>query len=291
MPISNKIEWISSEDSRNESILMDLQKKMEDFYANSKTYYKDIDFTKNVWINPSALIQKDIIRELQGNKRILEVGCGSANILMANAIDESEYSGVEFSSELINLNKSKFPKATFKVIEDPRIIPFEENLFDVVFSTYVLEHTVFPGNFLKECMRVLKPGGVLIVVCPDFLGKGRMSSQRCGLSQGTGKEKFMMGKIFDAFITGFDSKVRVPITALILRRKAIKKPQFYININPICFEDKFRPDVDAIYVTYDHEIKSFLKSIGIICKELDKDLLEYSHLHRNIYIKGIKIGG
>jgi predicted SAM-dependent methyltransferase len=48
--------------------------------------------------------------------------------------------------------------------------PFPENSFDVVYHSHVVEH--IPKEkaiyFLKECFRVLKPGGVLRVVCPDL---------------------------------------------------------------------------------------------------------------------------
>lgn len=49
-------------------------------------------------------------------------------------------------------------------------IPFPTNSFDLVYHSQVLEH--IPKNvapyFLQECFRVLKPGGVLRVVCPDL---------------------------------------------------------------------------------------------------------------------------
>ena len=49
-------------------------------------------------------------------------------------------------------------------------IPFEDNSFDVVYHSQVLEH--FPpetGTFLvNECFRVLKPGGFIRIVVPDL---------------------------------------------------------------------------------------------------------------------------
>lgn len=49
-------------------------------------------------------------------------------------------------------------------------IPFEDNRFDVVYHSQVLEH-IPRGEALKfiaECRRVLRPGGVLRVVVPDL---------------------------------------------------------------------------------------------------------------------------
>ena len=49
-------------------------------------------------------------------------------------------------------------------------IPFPNDQFEVVYHSQVLEH--FPkekaSDFIKECHRVLKPGGVIRVVVPDL---------------------------------------------------------------------------------------------------------------------------
>ena len=49
-------------------------------------------------------------------------------------------------------------------------VPFEDNKFDVVYHSHVLEH--FPkdkaNHFIKECHRVLKKGGIIRVAIPDL---------------------------------------------------------------------------------------------------------------------------
>lgn len=49
-------------------------------------------------------------------------------------------------------------------------IPFDDNYFDVVYHSQVLEHIPRDEakDFIKECNRVLKPGGILRVVVPDL---------------------------------------------------------------------------------------------------------------------------
>ena len=48
--------------------------------------------------------------------------------------------------------------------------PYPDNQFDIVYHSQVLEHV--PKDkapaFVRECLRVLKPGGVLRVVVPDL---------------------------------------------------------------------------------------------------------------------------
>jgi ubiquinone/menaquinone biosynthesis C-methylase UbiE len=48
-------------------------------------------------------------------------------------------------------------------------LPFPDATFDIVYSTNVLEHTNDPARVLREAVRVLKPGGVLQIVCPNYL--------------------------------------------------------------------------------------------------------------------------
>ncbi|WP_186774797.1 class I SAM-dependent methyltransferase [Allorhodopirellula solitaria] len=48
--------------------------------------------------------------------------------------------------------------------------PFEDSFFDVVYSSHVLEHFTRKeaNQFIQECMRILKPGGVVRIVVPDL---------------------------------------------------------------------------------------------------------------------------
>jgi SAM-dependent methyltransferase len=42
-------------------------------------------------------------------------------------------------------------------------VPAPDNSFDLVLSTQVLEHVPEPGNYVAECFRVLKRGGILVL--------------------------------------------------------------------------------------------------------------------------------
>jgi predicted SAM-dependent methyltransferase len=70
------------------------------------------------------------------------------------------------------------------VSSDPAVIkhdlreklPFGDSSFSVVYHSHVLEHLprrAAPG-FIRECHRVLKPGGILRVVVPDLEGIARL---------------------------------------------------------------------------------------------------------------------
>jgi SAM-dependent methyltransferase len=48
-------------------------------------------------------------------------------------------------------------------LNDDGTVPVEDDSFDVVLSTQVLEHVTDPGTYLSECFRVLRPGGQLLL--------------------------------------------------------------------------------------------------------------------------------
>jgi SAM-dependent methyltransferase len=100
------------------------------------------------------------------SRRMLEVGCGIGTFL-ADARDAGwTMSGLEINAE--------FPEFCRKEIgiEDVKIglvsaPPFAEASFDAVAMLDVLEHTYDPLASVKQCARLLKPGGVLVVKSPN----------------------------------------------------------------------------------------------------------------------------
>jgi len=277
---NREIRWISAVDERNRVELISLEARMKEYYATPRSYYSDIDFTHSAWASePPYLRIKDICSR---SKKILEVGCGAANILKDSREFSRRYTGCDFSTDLLESNSRKYPYARFDRICDPSSLPFADNEFDFVFSVFVIEHVVFPHTFLDECSRVLKPGGTLAIRCPDFLSKGRMSSQIAGFSDGNGREKFRRGAILDAIVTGYDRKIRIPLLARKCRDKIFDKYKFYINTNPVCFNNVFKPDYDAVYLTYRPEILSYL---GEKIKFHEPDHFLDG---RDIYMQGVK---
>lgn len=76
--------------------------------------------------------------------------------------------GVEPNPELAKVCREKGIEIIEKPIEE---IPLaQEQLFDVVVNFEVIEHLFSPKDFLQQCKKFLKPGGLFIVTCPN--GKG-----------------------------------------------------------------------------------------------------------------------
>lgn len=284
---SRNFHWISSLDKSNAELLLNLEEKMQQYY-NKSVYYDDIVPATMLWKQlEQEPLHFDLLEKVRG-KKVLEIGCGKAEILSTGQIDFGDYSGCDFSSELMSSNQKRFPKADFQPLKAGGYLPYADQTFDAVFSIFVLEHAVFPTRFLTESVRVLRPGGVWVLLCPDFLGCNRMSSQRVGYSLGSGRDKIKKGRILDAAFTFIDNKVRMPRKCAELRDDYRRGGGFYVNLAPVCFVEKeFQPDVDAIYLTYKKEIVDYLEPE--LSFDQQKDLVRLTEKQRRlIYLSGVK---
>lgn len=282
---SRRMAWVSALDPAQEPVLNALQSRMTEYYSKSGVYFAEIDFTKDNWRSELSYLR--IAEAAMGATRILEVGCGRANILEHYPELEHCYTGVDFSPELAASNARRFPKARFLSGAEGGISELEPGEFDLVFSVFVLEHCVFPQRALGEWLRVLEPRGRFILMCPEFLGSGWITSQRLGFSSGTGREKWARGDWHDALVTALDSRIRMRWKCWWQRSLARASPRFLVNLAPVCFEDPFGPDVDAVYVAYGREIFTWLS--GALCfREDDARFRDYLVRQRLVFVDGRK---
>lgn len=117
--------------------------------------------------NPALM---DLYFETVRGGLILDIGCGDGSkikqIVNENLMD-TRCVGIDASSLAIALARANVPSARFYV-EDIENIHCANDHFDLVFSTYVFEHTTNPQKVLDEMIRVCKAGGKVVVVCPNF---------------------------------------------------------------------------------------------------------------------------
>lgn len=97
---------------------------------------------------------------------LLDIGCGRGDFTKGFKDIGLEVSGIDRErgdSEMLQGIDIRIQED----LEQDRF-PFEDNRFDVVFSKSVIEHIQNPDSFMKEQLRVLKPGGRIICMTPDW---------------------------------------------------------------------------------------------------------------------------
>lgn len=113
------------------------------------------------------IINLKLIPHIKSAKKILDIGCGQAETLkfIREYINsDAELYGVDLEK---NKNLPSFVKFYEADIEEEKL-PFENEYFDTVISTFVLEHLQNPQQLFFETNRVLKKGGYFYCVTENY---------------------------------------------------------------------------------------------------------------------------
>lgn len=260
-----KFFWLSSADKKNKDVLIELNTKLASFYSELATRQKYNTMIEGAKIDESLdEVTQSFLNwfKKQSFTEILEIGCGTGRIRKHLILKEDvKYTGTEMSEEVIDKNGIMWPDSEWyhKSVYN---LDFPAESFDFVMSFYVLEHLVFPLKALEQMYNLTKPGGKIVVICPDFVESKRIGSQFIGLSfLKTAKEKIKKLKIIDAIVGLYDSRIRLTKAFASIKKSA---GSFMINTNPICLylphDIEIWPDFDAVYLANKNEIEHWAVS-------------------------------
>ena len=106
---------------------------------------------------------------LQPGIAVLDLGVGGGRTTPYLASRASRYVGADYAPEMIRLCRSKFPQHEFVVTEASDLACFGIASFEAVVLAFNAIDSVIPDEkrtqCLRECRRVLRPGGRLIFSC------------------------------------------------------------------------------------------------------------------------------
>lgn len=104
------------------------------------------------------------------NKKILEIGFGSGDILFSFP-RSCELFGVEISASAVEQARTRaakngYTRYTFSLLDNSSSLSLPDHTVDLVIASHVLEHVPDERETLREVSRVLKVGGVFVVLIP-----------------------------------------------------------------------------------------------------------------------------
>lgn len=102
-----------------------------------------------------------ISRFARGSQRVLDVGCGSGR----TALKIPNCTGLDWQHNKLRWLRRRHPSL---VQADGNLAPFSDNTFDCVICSLLIDQVPDNSNVIPEMLRLLKPGGTLILGTPDY---------------------------------------------------------------------------------------------------------------------------
>lgn len=184
---------------------------------------------------------------------ILDFGCGSKPYkhLFTNC---TEYIGVDIYNEGHSHDKDEI-----EFFYDGKKLPFEDNSFDNVFSSEVIEHIDNLDEILDEIYRVLKPGGLFLLTTPFVWNENELPHDyarytSCGLAKLLDRHNF---EVIEYTKSCNFIEILYQMKAEYYRHRYSKRPVFIrrlAQLSLICSESfkgdifgKLLPSNDSLY--------------------------------------------
>jgi len=149
-------------------------KEIEDYKEFYKKFSNDREFgghftnydhlVKNRFSDSFQTVYNAVLRKMP--EKILDVGCGNGVNLPISKILPVEYHGLDYAEKSVETARKNYPNVTFH-IGDAFNMTFEDGTFDVLILSNVMvlyKDKADQISLMRECMRVLKPNGALILV-------------------------------------------------------------------------------------------------------------------------------
>lgn len=134
----------------------------QESYSNNQAYAEFL----SGWEDAFYAKYVDAISAARAGSRTLDIGCGVGQVVKQLAAKGFEAYGVDVSSPNIERAQKVSPRCQ---LYDGKQLPFADGYFAAAGSFNVLEHVDEPEAFIAELVRVVEPGGVVVLSSPNFL--------------------------------------------------------------------------------------------------------------------------
>ncbi len=123
------------------------------------------DIAERIWGVGDDLVERVAVKE---GERVIDVACGTGNAAIPAAVNGAEVIGLDITPELFDDGRRRAAEAGVEIewVEgDAEALPFDDESFDVVLSTFGCMFAPNHDAAAAEIARVLRPGGRMGIAC------------------------------------------------------------------------------------------------------------------------------
>ena len=212
--------------------------------GHQDTYYKENEaYAEHLAAWDPKLYAKyaDTLKPQRAGARVLDVGCGVGQVV--SRLNDAGFEGCGVDVSKPNIERAKKICSRCELY-DGRTLPFPGNHFASAGALNVLEHVDEPEAFIRELVRVVEPGGRVVLSSPNFF-------------------RVLGFRDYHPKMRGFGNKLRN------WKRLRQKRAQMKSQPDEVRFDhmvpivkEPFTPDDDAIVATNALEMEFFLERAG-----------------------------
>jgi 2-polyprenyl-3-methyl-5-hydroxy-6-metoxy-1,4-benzoquinol methylase len=99
---------------------------------------------------------------------ILDVGCAQATLALLLAEQGHTVTAVDLRQQFLDYAKSRYERGDIRFVCGDAMHLDLAKRYDMIFANQIVEHLVYPVDFLRRLAGLLNPGGRIIITTPNF---------------------------------------------------------------------------------------------------------------------------
>jgi SAM-dependent methyltransferase len=228
--------------SETDPVVHNLRARLDAFYRTTDDYeaFQNRSWHPNLW----SFVVDEVARFKENTCRILEIGAGRSGF--AEYLRQRGVSAHLTAHDVTQKNEIYLKEQADDVVIGP--LPSITGVFDIIFSTFVLEHTTDPVAALETSWRLLKAGGKLFIFCPRY------------------DAPFYLPPSADHYSGVARAGIALQLAVARFRTLVTRKARFFVHTDPAIFTLPWKRDRDVVHWVSYFDLAIFFRSRGHLRK-------------------------
>jgi 2-polyprenyl-3-methyl-5-hydroxy-6-metoxy-1,4-benzoquinol methylase len=139
-----------------------------EIYRNDMREIWDASIERHVWNQYHNQLDLYLsLAEKYAAQRVLDVGCAQGTLALLLAESGRSVTAVDIRSQFLEYAKTRYEVGDIRFIAANVFDAADIGTFDLVFANQIIEHLVYPADFLRKLSQFVRPGGILVASTPN----------------------------------------------------------------------------------------------------------------------------